>query len=135
MREARLIFPTGGDLSDLMHVAVHTEEAIIQEFGGATVTNGNGFWLDAERKLCAEPIRVIDVAYEQNKANDAKLYDFAWKFMHDGKQKEVYLRYGNGHVQMVTERSCMDNGEFDWEGLMSGIGHDIDANPLEELVP
>lgn len=134
MREARFIFPFNGDLGG---ISMHIETAIkhiIAAFGGLTETSGNGFWVDGLRRMFAEQVRILDVAYEPTKESDTKLYDIANAFRIDAKQTEVYLRYGNGHVQMVKEDSEMDNGEFDWAGMVNGLGHDIDPDPEEAAV-
>lgn len=109
MREARLILPT-------VSSSLNAIEEINKVFGGSTVTTGAGYW-----KGTSENIFVVDVGYDETAKSDAELYNIARTFLDDAKQEAVYLRYGNGHVQMVTEKSCMDNGEFDWEGLRDDI--------------
>lgn len=123
MREARIIFPAEG--KDTFHNVMGAIDAITSVFGGATVSDGVGHWRDRAGSHVREVIHIVDIAYEASEENDRKLYDIAWKFQHDAKQAEVYLRYSNGHVQMVTTTSCMDNGEFD---LIRSIGHDIDED-------
>lgn len=112
MREARLIFMS----SATGYAYLGT---ILEKFGGATTFNSFGWW-----KGTKESILVIDIVYEPSPDNDAKLYDIANSYRQSDKQESVYLRYGNGHVQFVTEKSCMDNGEndsFDWEKLRIDI--------------
>lgn len=106
MREARIILPYVKDHRWAMGIVT---DKLVKAFGGLTSYEGTGVW-----KGTIEDVRIVDIAYEPSQANDALLYDIAWQFREDAKQQEVYLRYGNGHVQMVTEKSCMDNGEFDW---------------------
>lgn len=132
MREARIIFPVEGPLNEAMQRCIHN---ITHAFGGCTITVGTGHWKHPNGEFLQENVRVADIAYEQNEKNDAKLYDLAWDFLHSTGQIEVYLRYGNGHVQMVTFESCMDNGEFDWAGLVNGLGHDIDPDPDAVVLP
>lgn len=120
MREARIILPTG---SYLIHKVQGAIDAITNVFGGATVSDGVGHWRDRTGSIVREIVHIVDVAYEPTEHNDRRLYDIAWKFGENADQMEVYLRYGNGHVQMVTSIGCMDNGEFD---LVKSIGHDID---------
>ena len=106
MREARLIFIVGHSAARTIAMA-----NVISSFGGATVTDGIGYW-----KGDAENVEVVDIAYEQTNENDLKLYDIADHYRLNAEQEAVYLRYGSGHVQMVTAQSCMDNGmEWDWE--------------------
>lgn len=114
MREARLILPTMPYVSFL-----ETVREINKLFGGSTTYEGTGYWKDLK-----EQVFIVDVAYEPNFSNDSRLYDIANEYRAVAKQESVYLRYGNGHVQLVTEMSCMDNGEtepFDWEKLRSDL--------------
>lgn len=135
MREARIIFPVEGPLNYAMQECIRN---IIHAFGGATITDGIGHWLHPNGEYLKEIIRVADIAYEPNAENDAKLYDLAHTFQQRTNQVEVYLRYGNGNVQMVTAKSCMDNGEkppFDWERLNEELRpavHD-DINDVAEV--
>lgn len=122
MREARIIFPAEGKNTIEVRECIHQ---IKIAFGGATVTDGFGYWLHPNGEHVQEIVRIADIAYEPTQENDAKLYDLAWTFRKNAEQIAVYLRYGNGHVQMVTMNSCMDNGEFD---LVKSIGHDIDED-------
>lgn len=115
MREARLILPfsTMGAVDTVI-------KSIVDAFGGLTLFSGSGWWKQDE----PEPVRIVDIAYEPNEENDRKLYDIAYAFKQTAWQEAVYLRYGNGHVQMVTEYSCMDNGEkpaFDWDALRNEL--------------
>lgn len=129
MKEARIIFPR--DKADQTTAIYHGNKAIIAAFGGCTESFGNGFWIDKEDgKEYAEQVCIFDIAYEQNAENDAKLYDIAWKMGQDAKQKEVYLRYGNGNVQMIKEIGCMDNGtdQFDWEAFRADL-HRVPDDP------
>lgn len=112
MKEARIIFPVEGALNQAVQRCLSN---ITHTFGGCTIIEGMGHWLHPNGQYLQENVRIADIAYEPSEENDAKLYDLAWDFREAGNQVEVYLRYGNGHVQMVTERSCMDNGEWNWK--------------------
>lgn len=120
MKEARIIFPKGN-----IEATLRAQQALSKEFGGFTSYSGLGQWVAASGQPLSEFITINDIAYEPSDEADAKLYDIAWQFREDAKQQEVYLRYGNGHVQMVSERSCMDNGHghFDLEfgGILNAI--------------
>lgn len=133
MREARLIFPMNVDSAGAINIAYN---AIATTFGGWTGSTGLGNWRDPNGNFLFEVVRIVDVAYIPTPLNDAVLYDIAWKFRQDANQTEVYLRYGNGHVQMVTEFGCMNNGElaekpdvsFDWETLRTEL-HRLPDDP------
>lgn len=119
MKEARIILPV--DAKGVFDA----ETTIVNTFGGYTIYNARGRWIAPSGQPFDEAVAIVDIAYEPSNENDAKLYDIAWKFREDAKQVEVYLRYGNGHVQMVSEKSCMDNGHghFDLEfgGILNAI--------------
>jgi hypothetical protein len=113
MREARIIFLIADGTSIPSQRAI---DKINFAFGGCTIVQGHGSWRAPNGEYQQEVVKIVDIAYEQNTASDAKLYDLAWAFCQDAKQVEVYLRYGNGHVQMVRELGCMDNGaSWNWE--------------------
>jgi hypothetical protein len=126
MREGRIILPMGG-CARLPSADAITR--IADTFGGYTVTTGFGKWKNGEGKLYSEDVRIVDVAYEPNWDNDAKLYDIASRFQQEAKQESVYVRYANGTVQFVSAQSCMDNGEkepFDWDRLRQDVGEAAD---------
>lgn len=130
MREARIILPLLGVATSLH---LHLEDILLQKFGGVTRYEAYGAWLSKDR-IIRETVRIYDIAYEQTRLNDAWLYDTAWMLRETGRQEEVYLRYGNGHVQMVAERGCMDNGEFDWDTLASDLHrHPDNPNDVAEV--
>lgn len=116
MKEARIIFP-----STMFNAVSIAHSALLKEFGGYSVYNGSGEWRAPSGQPLFEDVIITDVAYEPSDANDAKLFDIAWQFRQDAKQVEVYLRYGNGHVQMVSENSCMDNGHGHYDLEFGGI--------------
>lgn len=127
MREARIIF--AGEHTAWMDGV----NALLKSFDGSTVYIGWGNWRDQDGKLLTESIRIADIAYDQNTKNDLRLYDIADAYRNAADQQAVYLRYGNGHVQMVTAKSCMDNGEFDWEALRKEIREP--ADDIGDIVP
>lgn len=110
MKEARLILPT-------VPGSMNAIQEINKVFHGSTVVVGEGYW-----KSTSERVYIVDVAYTPSQESDEELYDIARTFLDDANQKSVYLRYGNGNVQFVTEKSCMENGEtFDWDRLREDI--------------
>jgi hypothetical protein len=130
MREGRIILPMGG-CARLPSADAITR--IADTFGGYTVTTGFGKWKNGEGKLYSEDVRIVDVAYEPNWDNDAKLFDIASRFQQEAKQESVYIRYANGVVQLVTAQSCMQSkqvlvepGEFDWDKLRADLNEPAD---------
>lgn len=126
MKEARIVIPDGGGTRK-MHI-LQLQDKLIEAFGGTTTTLGYGRWNGPHGRE-DEDVVIIDVAYETTRENDAKLFDMVQAFRNVSDEKAVYLRYGNGTVQMVGERGCMDNGEkepFDWEKLRQEMGEPAD---------
>lgn len=121
MKEAKIIFPVNLETSDAVDSAMKN---IIDTWGGATSVISTGYWrnpTDPTNKIHMEVVKAVEIAYEPSDEMDAKLYDIAWQFREAAKQVEVYLRYGNGHVQMVTEKSCMDNGHGHFDLSFGGM--------------
>lgn len=112
MKEARMILPIAWQ---------STVDKLTELFGGTTVYSAKGTWKSPNGTVMFESVQVVDVAYEPSDENDANLYDIAWAYRESASQEEVYLRYGNGHVQMVTELSCMDNGHGHFDLEFGGI--------------
>lgn len=122
MKEARIILPIDRQTAEAAQICI---DNIRDEFHGATVYRGVGVWkFPSTGQPISEDVSIVDIAYPPSDENDTKLYDIAWQFREDAKQQEVYLRYGNGHVQMVSEKSCMDNGHGHFDLSFGGV---IDA--------
>lgn len=113
MKEARLVLVIEPGTAAPNDACLNALEG---EFGGLTRTTGFGVWNGS-----SENVWIVDIAYEATTENDCKLYDIADKYRDQASQEAVYLRYGNGNVQMVTARSCFDNGEFDWNSLVDSL--------------
>lgn len=115
MREARMILVKNWD--GFTTAAANARHRLIREFGGVTEIVCVGHWQNPTTgAIEVEPVAVYDIAYEITRENDEKLYEIAQEYRKAAKQKEVYLRYGSGMVQMVSETSTfMDDGL--WEGI------------------
>lgn len=120
MKEARIILP---DMNAEQQAALYeVQKHIVAAFGGCTVTSGYGYWVDPKTTLnIGEVVKLVDVAYIPSIEADNKLYDIANAFRIDCKQEAVYLRYGNGNVQLVTADSTMDNGQNQFAASFSGV--------------
>lgn len=108
MREARIILPDAAPASVLTSII----NSIVDHFGGATVWAAQGYWIGPGEKRLDEAVRIVDIAYKPSRDGDNQLFDIARDFCVKAHQVEVYLRYGNGHVQLVRVDSVMDNGEL-----------------------
>lgn len=132
LREARIILVQNDLRLD------GTLIAIAAAFGGFTSYSAQGGWTDPkDNSFKREEVLIVDIAYEQNTETDMKLFEIAMKYREDAKQQEVYLRYGNGHVQMVDIHSIMDNGRPncwyspDFGGATEAINTMIDDSQTE----
>jgi len=130
MKEARIIFPVNGALNAATVEAIHN---ITHAFGGATEFTGTGIWKHPNGMFVQENVRICDIAYEQNTENDLILFGIAKAFRDVTNEVEVYLRYGNGQVQMISEKAdMMDNGRPncwyspDYAGIVDAINSLID---------
>lgn len=134
MKEARLILVNENAYHALaIKIATRT---LVDAFGGVTVSHANGSWTDSRGNVQEEAVKIVDVAYVQSDDNDAKLYDIANAYRENAKQKEVYLRYGNGHVQLISAKSCMDNGhggfDLSFGGMIEAMNVLVDTGKSRE---
>lgn len=115
IKEARLIVPQGA-ADDQSYNQLFSD--ISGEFGGCTITEGQGYWkAPGKVKLEVEPVFILDIAYTPSLDSDEKLFHIAQVIRVRFDQKSVYLRYGNGVVQFVeAEHAGMANGgDFDFD--------------------
>lgn len=102
MREAMIILPQHDNARhSLQHVRHYAEKALAAAFGGFTVTNGKGGWINSRGELLSEPVWQFTVACEPTPQDDAKLTSIARYMGTEGKQDAVYVRYASGDVQIL----------------------------------
>ena len=89
MREARIIIPDSCWSDDIA-------ASLIASYGGLTVTRGEGHWVDSDDRLVSEPVRVVDVAGEDN----AGLLGVASALLELGEEA-VYVRDFGGTVRIL----------------------------------
>jgi hypothetical protein len=68
MRIAQINLPITGNNGESLNV-VHFEikRDLCEHFGGYTVTEGQGGWINGDGELIAEPVAVYQVAYDESK--------------------------------------------------------------------
>lgn len=77
--------------------------ALVREFGGATVTEGNGLWRDPDGATKAEPVFVYTVAAEEDAAADRLLEALAQGLAIATDQQAIYLKDTHGQVSFITK--------------------------------
>lgn len=128
MKEARIILPINAPLSALQKF----EDVVYENFGGYTRLEGHGSWRSPGGVRLNENVFILDIAYTQSTANDFILFTASKTFLQEADQVEVYIRYGNGWVQMVTSGSVLDNGRPneayhpDFAGIIDAVDQLID---------
>lgn len=102
MKEACIICPQqDNDRHSLQHVRHYAELAMCKAFGGCTVANAKGSWVDPQGKLVSEPVWTFTSACEPNEASNRTLEKIARYIGHEGRQQAVYLRYPSGDVSIL----------------------------------
>jgi len=104
MREGLVICPkfdnNGNPLETLKDAAVRD---MIAAFGGCTIREAQGAWVNPDGKLFVEPVWELVSAYDPDSlAGDAALTDIAKRIGTEGRQEAVYLRYASGDVEIVS---------------------------------
>ena len=101
MREALIILPKADNHGhDLTQVRNATLTRMIDAFGGCTVRDAQGYWVD-KGKLYNEPVTELVSAYAPTEFNDQTLREIATHAGHDAKQLAVYVRFASGEVELI----------------------------------
>ena len=101
MREARIILPIVS--LEREHTTVHKglRRLLCQSFGGCTVTQGSGAWVDGEGNTITETVTIYDVAVEPTTLNGARVIQLAHNAASDLNQEAVYVRLPTGNVLIL----------------------------------
>jgi len=103
MQEAVFILPCRdqrGNPSDKFRKGFISE--LVAAYGGATVTDGDGYWNDASGKTIREPVKVITIAVA-NKPVKSRLVQFAQNAAQALQTDAVYLRLPDNTVHLVNQ--------------------------------
>ena len=95
MKEALIIHPTKAN----GHRRLTAN--LITAFGGVTVVNGKGYWLDGSKNLITEAVKLYTVACEDIDLTYFNLKAIALEAKADGAQDKQYLRYPTGKVVLL----------------------------------
>lgn len=98
MKEARIVLPDHPWTSFAAHFV---RKRLIRHFGGYTETHGHGAWRDGEGQTLRETVRVWDVAIDETDVGKGMLLEIAQRAGHLAEQECVYVRFGDGTVQLV----------------------------------
>lgn len=88
----------GKDLSGLNNLTLQT---IARAFGGFTVTEARGGWINNEGKLYDEPVLRVLIACENTPENSGKLKQIALNYKAEAGQEAVYIKAFDGAVLFV----------------------------------
>lgn len=107
MREGLITIPKcDNDGHSLDHLVESTMMAFAKHFGGVTVVDAIGSWIDQETgKLYREPVTQIITAYDPEcKAHDAFIRRIAFQIAEASDQLAMYVRYASGEVEILDTR-------------------------------
>ena len=104
LREAKIIAPAEYNHRPLCN-------ALVDAFGGVTVTLGNGEWRDSDMKIERERVRIIYVAAEPTTYNNARIRDIALKFVGQGMQQQAVYIVGLSGKAVLYEVGA----DYKWE--------------------
>lgn len=100
-REARIIAPQRDNAGAYVTDALQSlEKSLAHYFGGFTRAEGFGGWFDGNN-IVQEAVYVYDIAADLTSDTAVKLRHIAVALLRDARQQAVYLRYPNGHVEIV----------------------------------
>ncbi len=93
MRQATIIVPSSEQAA-----LSYAKRQAAKLFGGYTITQGQGGWIDASGALIDEPVSILTIACEPCEAANAKLDHIADEIGHIGRQDAVFVSYPTGDV-------------------------------------
>lgn len=102
LKEAKIIFPlkdNDGNSLDTLNDDLITE--IIHEFGGISVSNSLGYWLDCNGDLFKDYVNELVFACDDNATVDEKINNLAIKYGQLAKQLAIYVKYPSQDVDII----------------------------------
>lgn len=106
MREARIVAPllaNGPEPRQSLEASNRRlVDALTLQFGGVTITQGQGRWTD-NGVIYIDPVNVYDVAMWPEPRGDLALVKLARTFMVEAGQEALYLRYADGTVVILDK--------------------------------
>jgi hypothetical protein len=78
---------------------------LAKTFGGCTIVEAHGAWINPDGKLYSEPVWQLIAAYDPNNVDgDEALKAVARKIGIEGEQEAVYIRRASGDVEIMNTR-------------------------------
>lgn len=94
LHEAQIIIPAG--LGD-----ARLNEALVQAFGGVTLTEGSGSWRGPDGHVHSEAVSIYTVAVAKTTENGNRLLNIARQFGILLDQLAMYLKLPTGEVRLL----------------------------------
>lgn len=113
MREARIVMPKADHIDGWLETHLELEAALVDQFGGCTVTNGTGSWRAPDGSVERKPVVIYDVAVDETEAPDADgqvLRDLAIEAATALDQRAAYIRYPSGAVDIIDTDNAQVQG-------------------------
>ena len=101
MREGLIILPQADNSGNSLETLGNDLAASIgRAFGGCTVTEARGIWVD-HGEVYDEPVWQFTVAYSPSDENDRQLRRLAQSYGLAAKQLSIYVRLAGGSVEII----------------------------------
>lgn len=99
MRTATIIIPKfDNDGSDNRPVIENTVRKFCEDFGGATVIDARGYWVNPEGQLFQDEVVKIESAGDPSAENNAKINAIADHILTETDQEAVFVSDFDGQV-------------------------------------
>jgi hypothetical protein len=92
---AQIMFPKYDNQGHKLTTPKMLEKELCQKFGGCTVYDGNGSWINNKGKLYAEPVSIIQTAYKNTAKNKSFIKKLIVKYGKLSSQEAVFLSLNN----------------------------------------
>lgn len=106
MNEGKIIIPAtdkAGNVAPARAALRATCINMAEGFGGYTVTDGQGGWIDNQGHLVEEDVKIVTVAYDDYSDPNADMFllNSARQVAADLDQDCVYVKFADGIVELV----------------------------------
>ena len=92
---AEINFPTHDNDGAALMAPTLIQRELCQHFGGCTVYDGHGSWVNAQNKLFSEPVKIIKCAIENSQRNRQIIKDIVVRYGRIARQEAVYYSIDN----------------------------------------
>lgn len=102
MKTSTIILPVlDNNLKPLHKLHDWLEIEICKTFGGCTVTEGTGLWINPNGKLYKEKVKQYDIGMADLNDGMAKLRLIARELAEKAKQECIFVRDGNNSIEFI----------------------------------